>query len=67
VGNKGEIQMISFATAEPQDIETAFKFAGLDEVARYAHIESSIGMAGALKREGYRGLTSDRGFIKPVR
>lgn len=59
--------MISFATAEPQDIETAFKFAGLDEAARYAHIENSIGMARALIIEGYRGLTNDRGFVKPVR
>lgn len=59
--------MINFAVAEPRQIETAFKNAGLDELPENAGVISSVGMAHALKRAGYQGLTDINGFIKAVR
>lgn len=59
--------MINFAVAEPRQIGAAFKNAGLDELPENHEVISSVGMAQALKRAGYRGLTDINGFVKAVR
>lgn len=61
------VNEINFAVAGADQIQTAFKYAGLDEHPKYQGVISSVGMVKALKAEGFRAIQDNKGFLRAVR